>query len=75
MPKCIFAILIVYGFGINQLGAQTTQIDNVILVTLDGARTQEIFGGLDLDILQSTSGNNPVESTVSYRRYWAPTAK
>ena len=75
MPKCIFAILIVYGFGINQLGAQTTQIDNVILITLDGARTQEIFGGLDLDILQSTSGNNPVESTVSYRRYWAPTAK
>ena len=60
MPKCIFAILIVYGSGINQLGAQTTQIDNVILVTLDGARTQEIFGGLDLDILQSTSGNNPV---------------
>ena len=28
--------------------------DRVVLITLDGARTQEIFGGLDLAILKST---------------------
>ena len=28
--------------------------DAVVLVTLDGARTEEIFGGLDLDVLKST---------------------
>ena len=28
--------------------------DAVVLITLDGARTEEIFGGLDLDVLKST---------------------
>ena len=34
--------------GVNDPG------DNVILVTLDGARTQEMFGGLDAAVLAST---------------------
>lgn len=48
--------------------------DNVVLVTLDGARTEEVFGGLDLDVLKSTlkSGQTP-EQTVAYRRFWAAT--
>ena len=38
--------------------------DNVVLITLDGARTEEIFGGLDLDILKSTlRENQKVEET------------
>ena len=28
--------------------------DNVVLITLDGARVQEMFGGLDVEILRST---------------------
>lgn len=47
---------------------------NVVLVTLDGARWQDIFGGVDLDILRSVSGDTPVESTPTYKRFWAPTA-
>jgi len=48
---------------------------NVVLVTLDGVRTQEIFGGLDLDILRSTLRSDArVEETRAYQRYWAPTA-
>lgn len=48
--------------------------DRVILITLDGARTEEIFGGLDVDVLRSTlAPQTPVESHPSYRRYWAPT--
>src|SRR5690606_13687286 len=54
--------------------AQAPPARNVILVTLDGARTQEIFGGLDLDVLRSTlrEGETP-ESTRVYREFWAPT--
>jgi hypothetical protein len=48
--------------------------DNVVLVTLDGARTEEIFGGLQIDILKSTLGESQVlEESPTYRRFWAPT--
>lgn len=56
-----------------QPGAAPPDDRRVVLVTLDGARWQEIFGGLDLDVLRSASGKTPVEQTVSYRRYWADT--
>ena len=38
--------------------------DNVVLITIDGARVQEMFGGLDLDILRSTlkKGRRPKTS-------------
>ena len=49
--------------------------ENVVLVTLDGVRTQEIFGGLDIDILRSTLRSDArVEQTRAYQTYWAPTA-
>ena len=45
---------------------------NVILVTLDGARLEEIFGGLDLDVLRSTlEDNQRVESSAIYKELWA----
>jgi hypothetical protein len=48
--------------------------DNVVLITLDGARTEEIFGGLDLDVLRSTMTNGrSAEASASYRRFWADT--
>src|SRR5215208_3022470 len=51
-----------------------SRTENVVLVTLDGARTQEIFGGLDLDVLRSTlPADGVVEETRAYKRYWAPT--
>lgn len=52
-------------------GASPAQ--HVVLVTVDGARWQDIFGGIDLDILKATSGETPVEQTDTYRRFWAPT--
>lgn len=49
---------------------------NVILITLDGARLQEIFGGLDLDVLKSRlKKDQQVETTPAYTRYWAATAE
>jgi hypothetical protein len=50
--------------------------DNVILMTLDGARVQEMFGGLDLDILRSTLKEGQiVETQPVYRRFWADTVE
>lgn len=56
------------------LGSGPGQTQNVILVTLDGARTQEIFGGLDLELLQSLiRKGSRAEDHPAYRKYWAPT--
>lgn len=38
----------------------TAPADNLILITLDGARTEEMFGGLDAAVLQSTLGTDAV---------------
>ncbi len=47
--------------------------ENVILITFDGARTQEIFGGLDLEILKSKIQRGKVEDNEFYKKYWAET--
>ena len=48
--------------------------DNVILVTLDGARTEEMFGGLDTTVLASTlKEDQKLEASPTYTRFWAPT--
>ena len=46
----------------------------VILVTLDGARVEEVFGGLDVAVLKSTlAADAKVESNPTFKRFWAPT--
>src|SRR5687768_1072900 len=51
-------------------------VDNVILITFDGARIEEMFGGLQLDLLQSTlRQGQKAEDSPSYRRFWADTPK
>jgi hypothetical protein len=50
-----------------------TKTENVILITFDGARTQEIFGGLDLDILKDKTRRGKVEDSAVYKKYWADT--
>ncbi len=46
----------------------------MILITLDGARTEEMFGGLDAAVLTSTLGAEPkLEANSTYQRFWAPT--
>src|SRR5688572_15832472 len=48
--------------------------DAVILITLDGARHEEVFGGLDVDILRSTLRDKQrLEDSPVYQRFWAPT--
>jgi hypothetical protein len=55
-------------------GPAGSRAENVVLITLDGVRTQEIFGGLDLGVLRSTlPADADVEQTRAYKRYGAPT--
>jgi len=52
------------------------QAHAVILITLDGARTEELFGGLDTDVFRSTLGEKQVlEEQPAYKRFWADTAE
>ena len=44
----------------------------VILISLDGARVEEMFAGLDVDVLRSTLGKNErLEESRVYQRFWA----
>lgn len=63
------------GWGLEARGQQpgAAPAGNVVLVTLDGARWQDMFGGIDLDLLRATSGDTPVEKTETYQRFWAAT--
>ena len=50
--------------------------DRVVLITLDGARTQEIFGGVDLAVLNvQPRAGQPVEEHPVYKQFWAPSAE
>ena len=52
------------------LPAQAPPRDTVILITLDGARIEEIFGGMDEGIFRSTlKGAQKIEELETYRRF------
>ena len=54
--------------------AQSAGSRNLILITLDGARAQEIFGGLDIKVARAGLKKSArVEDTPLYRQYWAAT--
>ena len=46
---------------------------HAVLITLDGVRTEEIFGGLDRAVLASTNPDGPIEDLPVYKQYWAAT--
>jgi hypothetical protein len=48
---------------------------NVVLVTLDGVRVQEMFGGADAEVMKFLARGAPVEGTKLYQHYWAPSAQ
>jgi hypothetical protein len=53
--------------------AQTRRTEHAILITLDGVRTEEIFGGLDMEVLRGLVEKGRVEDHPLYARYWAKT--
>jgi hypothetical protein len=47
--------------------------DNLVLITIDGVRTEEMFGGLDLEVLNSTlRRGQKTEDSATYKRFWDP---
>ena len=66
------ALTLVYGATPS---AQLTQpAQAVVLVTLDGARTEEVFGGIDVEVLRSLLDKEQrLEDHPLYQRFWAPT--
>lgn len=69
--SCLLSLLWLFLF-LAAVAAQS-KTENVILITLDGARTQEIFGGLDLEILKAKTTRGKIEDTELYKKYWAAT--
>ncbi|MGQ0541822.1 MAG: phosphoglyceromutase [Blastocatellia bacterium] len=55
---------------IAEVSAQS-KTRNVVLITLDGVRTQEMFGGLDAEVFKSADKN--FEKSAAYKRFWAAT--
>src|SRR5262245_63158035 len=71
MMKSVSSLSLLFMLAIVAAGQGKTE--NVILITLDGARTQEVFGGLDLEVLKSKTKKGSVEETPLYKKYYAET--
>lgn len=69
----LMTLLILAMLASSAVGQSKTE--NVILITLDGARTQELFSGLDLEILKDKTKKGRVEDTALYKKYYAATAQ
>jgi hypothetical protein len=54
--------------------AADRQTENVVLITLDGVRIQEIFGGLDEAVAREVVKKGRAEDSALWQRYWAATA-
>lgn len=48
--------------------------ENVILIILDGVRTNEVFQGVDLELLEAHETKKPFEASALYKQFWADTA-
>lgn len=71
MKKLIFFILLVYSslFTI----AQTGKTENIIIVTLDGMRWQEVFNGVDAVLMNDSTFNRNKQGIKE--KFWAETAE
>jgi len=74
----LVAALLVAATIWNQPANAVAQVaaPRLVLITLDGARVEEIFGGLDAAALRSTlRQNQKLEEQPAYQRFWAATAE
>ena len=70
-PRFALSLLLLVALALPSAQAPAR---NIVLITLDGARHQEIFTGLDPEIVRSTlKDEQTLEQSPLYKRYWAPT--
>ena len=55
------------------VSAAEQQASNVVLITLDGVRIEEMFGGLDEVVARAIVKTGAAEESPLWQRYWAPT--
>ena len=68
-----FAALIVGLLAANGASASDTSGRNVILVTLDGVRIQELFSGMDASIAADDARSGAEDIEITRKRYWRAT--
>ena len=71
IPICLSFTLGIF-WMVCTLGAEPRP-ENLILIVLDGVRTEEMFHGVDLDLLRTQAKKKPVEETELYQLFWAET--
>lgn len=73
MLACAMALLaLTWGAGAFAQ-AETTATRHVVLVTLDGVRTQDLFGGMDPLIIADPVGSGIYDEALTRKRYWRET--
>jgi len=75
-PTLLVTLVLVLVCAHGAVGPASTSAGaarHAVLITLDGVRTEEIFGGIDLAVLKSVIEDGTLEEAPLYRRYWAPT--
>lgn len=72
LTKCLAALTASLLLFNNSLAAKS-KTENLILITLDGLRHQELFGGLDFEILKATTKDGKPEATKTYKQFWDET--
>jgi hypothetical protein len=71
----VIVVALFVGLAPLSAGRQPAARDNLILITLDGVRTAELFGGLDVEILRSTLGKDAkLEDSPAFKRFNGATA-
>lgn len=68
--------LLWFAFALALVAAPSAQPVSpaVVLVTLDGARTDEVFGGLDVAVVRAqVEDGQRLQHHPLYKRLWAPT--
>jgi hypothetical protein len=69
--KHLFLLLLACLFSASLSAQNAPKIENLLVVTLDGMRWQEVFGGMD-PVLARHKDFNQGDSAEIYQKYWAP---
>jgi len=73
MVARFLVVLVALFAGLTPVSAgrqPTAARDNLVLITLDGVRTQEIFGGLDTEVFRSSLAKDAkLEDQPAYKRF------
>jgi Sulfatase len=61
-------------FTLSTFFASAQKIENIIIITTDGLRWQEVFGGMDSAIANNSKFNQG-DSSLIFKKYWATSSQ